>query len=104
MIVANPNLALSLNPSSTSTQSAPSSSCQGCPTKLVCRCLQVTEETLLRALEIFELQTVKDIRCKTGAGDGCTACHRKLRQYLEGHKARLAELPLAHASSASSPI
>jgi bacterioferritin-associated ferredoxin len=60
--------------------------CSSCPGRLVCHCLQVTEEMLLEALDRFELQTIKDIRQHTGAGDGCTACHKRLRGYLESHQ------------------
>jgi bacterioferritin-associated ferredoxin len=27
------------------------------------------------------------VRAATGAGDGCTACHRRLRRIIEGHAA-----------------
>jgi bacterioferritin-associated ferredoxin len=37
----------------------------------------------MSALESEEIQTVKDIRQHTGAGDGCTACLKQLRRYLE---------------------
>jgi bacterioferritin-associated ferredoxin len=68
-----------------------SRSCNGCPKdlsnrpagRLICRCLQVTEETLLDALSRTEIRTVKELRVHTGAGDGCTACHRLLQKYLE---------------------
>ncbi len=65
-----------------------------CPGPFVCRCLRVTEETLLSAVQRFELKTLKEIRQYTGAGDGCTACHKRLARYLE----------MAHASSSSEPI
>jgi bacterioferritin-associated ferredoxin len=64
--------------------------CQTCPGRLVCRCLQVTEEVLLAVLENEDIRTVRDIRQHTGAGDGCTACHRTLCRYLE---LRLAQSP-----------
>ncbi|HZT80322.1 MAG TPA: (2Fe-2S)-binding protein [Gemmataceae bacterium] len=57
----------------------------GCPERVVCRCLQVTEAVLVEALADGEVRTLKDIRRCTGAGDGCTACHALLRQYLERH-------------------
>jgi len=68
--------------------------CNSCTGRLVCRCLQVTEEALLAALNRFELKTVKEIRQHTGAGDGCTACHKRLARYLE----------MAYASSSAEPI
>jgi bacterioferritin-associated ferredoxin len=57
--------------------------CADCTERVVCHCLQVTEEALLIAVETFGLRTLKEVRQATGAGDGCTACHRRLRQYLE---------------------
>ena len=59
-------------------------SCADCPGRLVCRCLRVTEDVLVEALTTCEIRSVQDIQRHTGAGDGCTACHRLLRRYLEG--------------------
>jgi bacterioferritin-associated ferredoxin len=50
--------------------------------RLVCRCLQVTESDLLEALDRCPLQSLQDVAVETGAGSGCTACHRLLRKYL----------------------
>ena len=36
------------------------SDCHTCPGRVVCRCLQVTEEVLLEALTTFELRTITD--------------------------------------------
>jgi len=51
--------------------------------RLVCRCVRVTEAVLVAALTSQEIKTVKDIRHHTGAGDGCTCCHKLLKAYLE---------------------
>jgi bacterioferritin-associated ferredoxin len=51
--------------------------------RTVCHCLQVSEEMLLEALHTFDLRNLQEVREHTGAGDGCTACHRQLRAYLE---------------------
>ena len=67
------------------------SDCATCPARMVCHCLQVTEDMLLHALDTFDLNSVKDICRHTGAGDGCTACHGRLRQYLHQRQA----LPMA---------
>ncbi len=50
---------------------------------MVCECLQVTECQLLATLTQGEVQTLRDLRQATGAGDGCTACHHLLKQYLQ---------------------
>jgi len=57
--------------------------CEACPGRVVCRCLQVTEEVVVDAINRLGLRTVSEIRNHTGAGDGCTCCHRKLLQYVE---------------------
>jgi len=54
----------------------------GCPSEVVCRCLGVTSTELNQALDVFNAQSVEDLREQTGAGGGCTACHRVLRQVI----------------------
>ena len=57
--------------------------CTNCPGQYICRCLKVTEEELLTALATREIHSLRDLRAHTGAGDGCTACHKTLARYLE---------------------
>ena len=64
-------------------------SCGGCPDKIICRCLSVTEAQVVRMIERLELRTVHDLRKYTGAGDGCTSCHAKLEEYLEKHACQI---------------
>jgi NAD(P)H-nitrite reductase large subunit len=59
--------------------------CSGCPDRIVCRCLKVTEGTIVQAITTLGLRTVKEVRAATGAGDGCTCCHQQIRAYLEVH-------------------
>jgi bacterioferritin-associated ferredoxin len=42
----------------------------------------------------FGLQTIEEVRRHTGAGDGCTACHHRIRQVIQE----------ASQASSSSPI
>jgi bacterioferritin-associated ferredoxin len=72
--------------------------CDTCPGRIVCHCLQVTEEMLLDALEAFDLRTVHEVRQRIGAGDGCTACHRQLTQYITS---RALALPVVQPASSS---
>jgi bacterioferritin-associated ferredoxin len=58
------------------------SDCQGCAGRLVCRCLQVTEETIVAAVKTLECRTVQSLRQCTGAGTGCNGCLKALRSYL----------------------
>jgi bacterioferritin-associated ferredoxin len=59
--------------------------CDSCPGKVVCRCLQVTEEQLVNLIARYDLRTIREVRMHTGAGNGCTCCHQELQQYLERH-------------------
>lgn len=47
-----------------------------------CACLRVSHAELLKAIACLNIRTLNDLRAQTGAGDGCTACHRRLRHYL----------------------
>jgi bacterioferritin-associated ferredoxin len=66
---------------------------------MVCHCLQVTEEMLVNAVEAFDLRSLHEVRDRIGAGDGCTACHRQLKRFIE--RRVLAPLPVVQASSSS---
>ena len=46
-------------------------------------CLGVTEGEILDAIKTKEIGSVKDVIRYTQAGDGCTACHPLLREYLQ---------------------
>lgn len=59
--------------------------CAGCPDRVVCRCLKVTEATIVEAIVTLGVRSVNELRIATGAGDGCTCCHRELRELLEVH-------------------
>ena len=53
------------------------------PGGFVCACLQITERQLLNALSSQPGCSLRDLQRTLGAGDGCTACHDVLRQYLD---------------------
>ena len=46
--------------------------------RVVCHCLGVTESQVQDALDFGGSQNLKDVRDCTGAGSGCTACHRRI--------------------------
>ena len=46
--------------------------CSGCPDRIVCRCLKVTEAVVVEAITTLGLRTVTEVRQVTGAGDGWT--------------------------------
>jgi len=49
----------------------------------VCACLKVTHADLLAAMARDDVRTLNDLCRYTGAGDGCMACHPRLRCYVE---------------------
>lgn len=49
---------------------------------VVCRCLQVTESTILEAAHRCPFSSLAEIARETGAGTGCMACHRQLRRLV----------------------
>jgi bacterioferritin-associated ferredoxin len=63
--------------------------------RIACRCLGVAEATVTDAIGALQLRTVREVRQHTGAGDGCTACHRRLKALLERH---------GYSSSSALPI
>jgi bacterioferritin-associated ferredoxin len=54
-----------------------------CDRRVVCHCLNITEDVVVRAAADLRLRTMHEVRRHTGAGDGCTACHRRLCRLLE---------------------
>jgi NAD(P)H-nitrite reductase large subunit len=51
--------------------------------EIVCRCLKVRLSTIATAIDVCGAATIRDLKCSTGAGDGCMACHARLRQLLQ---------------------
>jgi NAD(P)H-nitrite reductase large subunit len=63
-------------------------SCRSCPSvgscadRVVCRCLRVTEDEIITAIQTLGLRTVKEVSRATEAGTGCTCCHKEIAAYL----------------------
>lgn len=55
--------------------------------RIICRCLHVDEEEILAAFAKRHVRSLKDIIRYTSAGDGCTACHPDLLEYLQRRRA-----------------
>jgi bacterioferritin-associated ferredoxin len=66
------------------------SDCSSQPNGIVCRCLQVSEETVLHAVANLGCRTLSEIRRTTKAGTGCNCCHHRLKQCLEAGRLSLA--------------
>ena len=54
--------------------------------RIVCHCLRVTEEEILQAAHEGKPHSIKQIMDHTGAGGGCTACHRRILALLAGER------------------
>jgi bacterioferritin-associated ferredoxin len=48
--------------------------------------LRVTEEDLHQAIEQGQVDSIEDVFAATGAGQGCTACHRRILRVLNSHQ------------------
>ena len=68
-----------------------------CPDRVVCRCLKVTEETIITAIRAHGVRTVRELKTVTAAGDGCTCCHKELRVYLEVYSPSSSSEPICSA-------
>jgi bacterioferritin-associated ferredoxin len=68
-----------------------------CPDRVVCRCLKVTEETVIAAIREHGVRTVLELRTVTRAGDGCTCCHKQLRVYLDVYSPSSSSAPICSA-------
>ncbi len=69
--------------------------CAGCPDRIVCHCLKVTEDAIADAIVSLGLRTVKCVQSATGAGGGCTCCHESIRELLEVHVEVTARMAVA---------
>lgn len=49
---------------------------------VVCHCLKVTAAEIKTAASLIERPTAACVMNLTGAGGGCTACHRRIRQMI----------------------
>ncbi|MFO0879733.1 MAG: (2Fe-2S)-binding protein [Gemmataceae bacterium] len=56
-------------------------SCDACPNRVLCHCLNVTEE-MIDALIALDRTNYNQVREATGAGDGCMACRKRVKDYL----------------------
>lgn len=70
--------------------------------KIVCECLQVTEAEVVHAIKAREITKLDDIIAFTCAGEGCTACHPLLADYLKRlHKRDVPARPSASLDAAA---
>jgi bacterioferritin-associated ferredoxin len=60
--------------------------CQSiCQQNYVCRCLRVTERELAELIVTLRVCSFEELRRCSEAGDGCTACHARLRELVARH-------------------
>lgn len=53
--------------------------------RILCYCLNITDADVVDAIMRLNVCTLAELRRETGAGDGCTACHHRLRRCLAAH-------------------
>ena len=58
--------------------------------RIVCHCLRVTEMEIRGAISTGEVETLRDVVNCTGAGGGCTCCHRRIRDLIAQSRAAAA--------------
>ena len=59
--------------------------------KLVCKCFNVTDQTIIRAIRENHLKTVDDVTAFTKAGGGCGECRDEIAEILEAELKREGE-------------
>lgn len=59
--------------------------------KLVCKCFNVTDQTIIRAIRENHLKTVDDVTAFTKAGGGCGECRDEIAEILEAELKRESE-------------
>ena len=59
--------------------------------KLVCKCFNVTDQTIIRAIRENHLKTVDDVTAFTKAGGGCGECRDEIAENLEAELKREGE-------------
>jgi bacterioferritin-associated ferredoxin len=57
--------------------------CQDCSAQVVCRCLNITADMVIDTVTAHNVRSLKELRVLTGAGDGCTCCHRRLQDLID---------------------
>ncbi|HZE98390.1 MAG TPA: (2Fe-2S)-binding protein [Planctomycetota bacterium] len=53
--------------------------------KVLCECLGVTEIRVAAAVRSGRACSVNEVMACTGAGTGCTACHKAIQAVVEQH-------------------
>jgi len=53
--------------------------------KIICKCFNVSEKTILKAIELNNIKTVDDITNFTKAGGGCGKCKGELEKILKDY-------------------
>jgi bacterioferritin-associated ferredoxin len=56
--------------------------CNDCPNQFLCHCLKLTASAIRDALGQERPKTLQDVMQQTGAGSGCTACQRTLKEFV----------------------
>ncbi len=59
---------------------------------VVCHCLGIREDEIVSTLITLKLRSIREVRRQTGAGAGCSCCHRKLQNYIDTYSSSPLEI------------
>ena len=54
--------------------------------EIICKCFQVTEETIRNAIEAGNLSSVESVTRACEAGGGCHSCHILIQLFIDQHQ------------------
>ncbi|MFV0445052.1 MAG: bacterioferritin-associated ferredoxin [Planctomycetaceae bacterium] len=54
--------------------------------RIICQCLQVRESQVAECIDTYGLASVPEVKGHCGAGGGCNACHRRIRQLIQARQ------------------
>jgi NAD(P)H-nitrite reductase large subunit len=53
---------------------------------VICHGLQVRASQMSDCVSVYGMETVADVKAHCGAGGGCTACHRRIRDLIAAQR------------------
>jgi nitrite reductase (NADH) large subunit len=53
---------------------------------VICHCLGISQSEIIHAVDEGSVSSLREVIHCTGAGTGCTACHRRIRHLVEARR------------------
>lgn len=54
--------------------------------QIICHCFKVTESTVRDCIELYQAESLTEVRSGCGAGSGCMACRRRIQCLIESYR------------------